>query len=70
MKDKKNFSEAELWYLLYVMVAARDLMVSEGYQIGDLQPRNIFLNPDQHVKVGCILSWPGQVSAYRKAVLE
>jgi len=38
--------------------------------VGDLQPRNIFVNASQQVKIGCILSWPGQVSAYRKAVLE
>ena len=44
--------------------------MSQGYQIGDLQPRNIFLNANQQVKVGCKLSWPCQVSAYRKAVLE
>jgi len=37
---------------------------------GDLQPRNVFLNADQQVKVGCILSWPGEVSAYRKVMLE
>ena len=44
--------------------------MSQGYQIGDLQPRNIFLNAEQEVKVACKLSWPNQVSAYRKAVLE
>lgn len=38
--------------------------------MGDLQPRNVFLNANQQVKVGCILSWPGEISAYRKVVQE
>lgn len=69
MKDKKKFSEAELWYLLYVMVAARDALLTQGRDIGDLQPRNIFLNANQHAKIANPLSWPGHITAYRKAVL-
>jgi hypothetical protein len=70
MKSKKKFTEAELWYLLYVLVMACEAMVSQGYQVGDLQPCNIFLNANHQAKVGCLLSWPGQTSAYRKAVME
>ena len=53
-----------------MIASAREALVSQGHQVGDLQPRNIFLNAEQKVKVGCKLSWPCQVSAYRKVVLE
>jgi hypothetical protein len=59
MKDKKNFTEAELWYLLYVMVSAREAMVLQGMEVGDIQPKNVFLNSNQQAKIACLLSWPG-----------
>lgn len=51
------------------MVAARDALLTQGRDIGDLQPRNIFLNANQHAKIANPLSWPGHITAYRKAVL-
>jgi hypothetical protein len=68
--SKARFTEAELWYLLYVLVSARDILTTYSQTIGDIQPRNIFLNAQQQAKVASLLSWPGQVSAYRRAVLE
>lgn len=38
--------------------------------VGDIQPRNIFLNETGEIKVASLRSWPGQVSNYRRAVLE
>lgn len=52
------------------MVSAREALVIQGLQIGDLQPRNIFLNASQQAKVANTLSWPGHISNYKSAVLE
>ena len=70
MKDRRKFTEGELWYLMYGMVNAREALVMQGKQLGDLQPRNVFLNANQQVKLGNVFSWPRFISGYRKAVTE
>ena len=70
IKERKRFSEGELWYLLYAMVAAREALVLQGKEFGDLQPRNIFLNVDQTIRIASPLSWPSHISNFRSAVLE
>lgn len=52
------------------MVSAREALVIQGMEVGNLQPRNIFLNANQQAKVTNVLSWPGHISNYKSAVLE
>lgn len=52
------------------MVSAREALVIQGMEVGNLQPRNIFLNANQQAKVANVLSWPGHISNYKSAVLE
>ena len=49
---------------------SKDSLSLNGEIIGDVHPKNVFLNNSGEIKVGCLRSWPGQVSNYRRAVLE
>lgn len=49
---------------------SKNSLSENGEVIGDVHPRNVFLNDVGEVKVACLRSWPGQVSNYRRAVLE
>lgn len=69
-KEAKRFTEGELWYLLYALAMAKSALLEICENVGDIQPRNIFLNETGEIKVASLRSWPGQVSNYRRAVLE
>lgn len=49
---------------------AKDTLAENGELVGDIHPRNVFLNNSGAIKVASLRSWPGQVSNYRRAVLE
>lgn len=52
------------------MAMAKSALAEIGENVGDVQPRNIFLNETGEIKLASLRSWPGQVSNYRRAVLE
>ena len=44
-KGKKTiFTEVELWFLLYSLSQAREQALAIGQRLGDVRPKNIFLN--------------------------
>lgn len=55
---KSRFTEVELWFLLWGLAKARMQAHSAGEQLGDIRPRNIFLNETGDIKVANSLSWP------------
>ena len=62
-KGKKHlFNEQEMWYLLFSMAKAKK---QNGRVLGDIRPKNIFLNEEGSIKLPNRDSWP-----YEKAKLE
>lgn len=55
---KSRFTEVEIWFLLWGLSKARIQAVEVGEHLGDVRPRNIFLNEDGDIKVSNSLSWP------------
>jgi len=49
---------------------SKDSLAVNGEIIGDVHPRNVFLDNSGDIRVACLRSWPGQFSNYRRAVLE
>ena len=41
---KTRFSEVEVWFLLWGLAKARIQAQQLGQQLGDIRPRNVFLN--------------------------
>ena len=72
IEKKRNkgllFPETDLWYLLYILAAAKNDMSSSSPKIGDVRPHNIFLNGKGEAKVANLLSWPEEFTNYLMAV--
>jgi hypothetical protein len=67
--NQKNFTEQELWYLLYnVLESCKDFEFREGdeQKIGDIRPKNILLNDMGKIKLINKWSWPGEGSGLEK----
>ena len=69
-KEQRRFLESEMWYLLLVLAEAKVCCSELGQPVGDVHPRSVFLNGQGEAKLACLSSWPGQVTAYRRVVLE
>ncbi len=52
--------------MLYSLVKAHIKAEQGGMHLGDVRPRNIFINQDARVKVATSLSWPLEVSNIQK----
>lgn len=65
---KSRFTEVEIWFLLWGLSKARIQAVEVGEHLGDVRPRNIFLNEDGDIKVSNSLSWPLETSNVQKAM--
>ena len=63
---KSKFTEQELWYLLFSLVAAKKSMADLHLKVGDIRPENVFLNEDGKIKVANLDSWPCQISNFQK----
>lgn len=71
LSDKKNFKESELWFALYSLTAALVDIRRNGKtpKLGDINPQNVFVNDEGHIRVANIYSWPHERFSYWK-VLE
>jgi len=47
---------------------ARHQATAAGEKLGDVRPRNIFLNEEGKIKVANSLSWPSEVSNIQKTM--
>ena len=56
---KSRFTEVEMWFLLYSIGKAREQAFAAEEKLGDVRPKNIFLNEDGNIKVANSLTWPG-----------
>lgn len=52
------YEKEKLWYLTFQLCAAATVFHTKGEKVGDVRPRNIFLNDFERVKVANKLSWP------------
>lgn len=57
-KENNYFTETELWYLLYGLLCAANILRKADIKVGDIQPKNIFINPEGQIKVSNLCSWP------------
>jgi serine/threonine protein kinase len=62
------YEKEKIWYLLYQLTEAASIFHSRGEKVGDIRPRNIFLNNFERIKVGNTLSWPHETTNYAKAI--
>lgn len=70
--DKKLFKESELWFALYSLTAALVDIRRHGdstRKLGDINPQNVFVNDEGHIRVANVYSWPHERCSYWK-VLE
>jgi hypothetical protein len=65
---KGKFTETEIWYLLFSLVDARAQASAIGERLGDVRPKNIFLNEEGKIKVSNSLTWPLEVSNIQKSL--
>ena len=63
---RKNFTEEELWYLLYGLSSAKANMKPTFSKVGDIRPHNIFINDHGKFKVSNLHSWPRENTNYGK----
>lgn len=64
---KSKFLETELWGLLFGLVSARFQAINVGERLGDIRPKNIFLNEKGKIKVSNSLSWPMEITNIQKS---
>lgn len=62
------YEKEKLWYLTYQVTSAGAFFHARAEKVGDLRPRNIFLNGLEGVKVGNRFSWPHETTNYAKAI--
>lgn len=55
---KGRFTEQEIWGLLLGLAEAHKEAVLVGQLLGDIRPKNIFLNEKGSIRVTNTLSWP------------
>eukprot|EP00178_Gracilaria_changii_P006151 TRINITY_DN20533_c0_g1_i1.p1 TRINITY_DN20533_c0_g1~~TRINITY_DN20533_c0_g1_i1.p1 ORF type:complete len:100 (-),score=7.10 TRINITY_DN20533_c0_g1_i1:459-758(-) len=58
--EKKSFRESELWFALFALTAALVDIRRHGNnrKLGDINPQNVFVNDDGHIRVANVYSWP------------
>lgn len=66
--EKQHFKESELWYLLYVLAAAKMEVNRHGERLGDIKPANVFILPESKIKIGSLLMSPHEKSNYYKLI--
>lgn len=54
--------------MLYSLSQAREQAIAAGEKLGDVRPRNIFLNEEGKIKVANSLSWPSEVPNIQKTM--
>lgn len=59
--------ETELWFLIFSYVEARKEANLAGEKLGDIRPKNTFLNEDGKIKVSNSLTWPLEISNIQKS---
>lgn len=64
---KSRFSETEIWFLLFSLAEARKQAAAVGERLGDIRPKNIFLNEVGNIKVSNSLTWPLEISNLQKS---
>lgn len=64
---KSRFSETEIWFLLFSLIEARKQAAAVGERLGDIRPKNIFLNEVGNIKVSNSLTWPLEISNLQKS---
>lgn len=64
---KGRFTETELWGLLFALAEGRRQASAAGERLGDVRPKNIFLNEKGSIKVSNSLSWPLENTNVQKA---
>lgn len=64
---KTKFSEEDIWFLLFALIEARNQAQSVGERLGDIRPKNIFLNEGGQIKASNSLSWPQEMSNIQKS---
>ena len=42
--ERRLFKESELWYVLYVLTAAKHDIAGRAKKLGDIKPENVFVN--------------------------
>ena len=47
-----------MWYLLFCLVTASNFFSKLNSKVGDIQPKNIFINEMGQIKVSTVFSWP------------
>lgn len=59
---------------MYAIVSAKneylDLVKDISLNLGNINPKNIFLNEKGSIKVSNPLSWPNHIDSYRNALLK
>jgi hypothetical protein len=57
-----------MWYLLYSIVKAKKQNEDHSKVMGDIRPKNIFLNEEGSIKVPNSVTWPYENSKLAKAL--
>ena len=65
----KPFSESELWYILHQYTMTGGILHSNNKIIGDMRPRNIFLNQTGDLLIGNRYTFIDEECSYDKAKL-
>ncbi len=53
---------------MYSLVHAREQAAGVGEKLGDVRPRNVFLDENGGIKVTNSLSWPSEISNIQKTM--
>jgi hypothetical protein len=53
--------------LLHSLIEARKQASAAGEKLGDIRPKNIFLNEDGKIKVSNSQAWPSEISNIQKS---
>ncbi len=64
------YENEKVWYLLFQLCEAASIFHSKGMKIGDVRPRNIFLNNFERIKIGNRYSWPNETNNYEKCMFD
>ena len=65
----KPFDESEMWYVLHTLASCTAQFHQQNTKLGDIQPVNIFINDDGHIKLVNIYSWPNAENNYEASLI-
>ena len=59
-----------MWYLLFSLVTSAHYFSKMNKKVGDIRPKNVFINYAGQVKVSTIYSWPNEATNVDKTSID